>query len=299
MAIVLHNRFHNPHLGLSAMASLTENLGEDDRRKDDRRCKKFDDIMINYLISIFLILTILDTNALLPAGTSNPPRSMSKLEFLPNLKSINVMTPSILAENIVDLLENALFDVREANLYEVENIVNVRMSVFFPELINEKKFQSTIRDKIIERKINGAMVLVATIRHDNQFFRMMDLPLNFSRDQLIGTVEISPNDFKNTSMEDIGAKKKLYLADLAVVNSARRLGVATKLLQKVESIALKNKYQEIYLHVEKTNDIAQKLYMKNGYQELSTTCHITSFTETRLSNSPGEYVMYGKQLGGT
>lgn len=253
--------------------------------------------MLNWSI-LFLLITILGINALLP-GSFNSPKTkevVSKLEFLPNLKSLDNLTPLIFHENTIDLTENFLLDVREANLYEVENVVNLRMSVFFPELTHESKFQSSLKDKIIERKINGAMVFIATIRCDNHFLRMIDLPLNFSRDQLIGTVEISPNDFKNTSMEDKGAKNKLYLADLAVINSARRLGVATKLLQKVESIAIKNKYQEIYLHVDKTNDIAQKLYTKNGYQELTETYYTTSFTETRLSNSPGEYVMYGKQL---
>ncbi len=245
---------------------------------------------------LLLLITMLDINALLPGSFYSPKINIvSKRDFLPNLKSLDILTPAIFHESAIDLAGNSLFDVREANLYEVENVVNLRMSVFFPELTHEKKFQSSIKDKIIERKINGAMVFIATMRCDSHFFRMMDLP-SPSRDHLIGTVEISPNDFKNTSMEDIGAKRKLYLADLAVVNSARRLGVATKLLQKVESIAIKNEYQEIYLHVDKKNDIAQRLYTKNGYQELTETYYTTSFTETRLSNSPGEYIMYGKQL---
>jgi len=229
-----------------------------------------------------LVIFILNVNTFLLGFNDFLPKklnSLSKLEFLPNVNSLDFITPSICNNNMLTRFENELFDVREASIYEIQNVVTLRTNVFFPYIIHDKKFQNSIKDKIIKRKINGAIVLVATVK-----------------DQLIGTVEISSKDFQYTSMEDIGAKNKLYLADLAVITSARRLGVATKLLQKVESIASKNQFQEIYLHVEKNNEVAQKFYTKNGYTELPKTHYTSSFTETRLSNSPGEYIMFSKQL---
>lgn len=114
---------------------------------------------------------------------------------------------------------------------------------------------------------------------------------------LIGSIEFSPSDFLNTCMENIGAQRKLYLADLCIRQDARRIGVATSFLKYVERFALDNHYSEIYLHVEVDNSVARNLYMKNGYLEVASCSWSRAFTMERLSKPPDTYVMLWKQLG--
>ena len=114
---------------------------------------------------------------------------------------------------------------------------------------------------------------------------------------LIGAIEISASDFLNTCMQNIGAQRKLYLADLCIRQDARRIGVATSLLKYVERFALDNKYAEIYLHVEVDNAVAKNLYVKNGYLEVARSSWSRAFTMERLSKPPDTYVMLWKPLG--
>lgn len=113
---------------------------------------------------------------------------------------------------------------------------------------------------------------------------------------LIGAIEFSPSDFLDTCMEKIGAARKLYVADLCIRQDARRIGVATSLLQYVELFALRNQYAEIYLHVEVDNTVARNLYIKNGYSEVSGSDWARAFTMERLHKPPDSYVMLWKSL---
>lgn len=115
---------------------------------------------------------------------------------------------------------------------------------------------------------------------------------------LLGAVEFSPNDFKGTSMANIGSDRKLYVADLAVRNDARRNGVATQLLKEIEYYALKNSYEDIYLHVEVDNIAARNMYTKLGYNEVPKYDWATMFTESRLHKSVDQYVFLWKSMVG-
>ena len=56
---------------------------------------------------------------------------------------------------------------------------------------------------------------------------------------------------------------------LGVLKPYRRLGVATKLLEKV--YAMVNKYssvEQIYLHVQVNNEAAIDFYKKNGFEKI-------------------------------
>ncbi len=57
-----------------------------------------------------------------------------------------------------------------------------------------------------------------------------------------------------------------YISNLAVKNSYRRQGIATKLLTQCEHISRNWGYQEIRLHVLADNHSAQKLYLSRGYK---------------------------------
>jgi ribosomal protein S18 acetylase RimI-like enzyme len=113
---------------------------------------------------------------------------------------------------------------------------------------------------------------------------------------LLGTVEFSPNDFKDTAFEYVGSERKLYVADLAIREDARRLGIATKLLHAVESYAAMNLYDEIYLHVEICNQGALKLYGKNGYSRVPPDEKVLKFTEDRLHKAHDCYVLLRKKI---
>ena len=99
-------------------------------------------------------------------------------------------------------------------------------------------------------------------------------------------------------MDGIGADRKLYVADLAVRADARRMGIATQLLEAIELYALRNNYHEIYLHVEVDNKAARAMYLKNNYFEVPLYDWALVFTESRLHKSVDNYVLLWKSLRG-
>ena len=116
-------------------------------------------------------------------------------------------------------------------------------------------------------------------------------------DNTIGTVEFSPTDFLNTAYQYIGAERKLYVADLAIREDARRMGLATKIIKSVENYAKGHNYDEIYLHVDVGNYVARKLYNKLGFIELSQDDeHVISFTESRLQKSASAFILLKKTI---
>lgn len=61
-------------------------------------------------------------------------------------------------------------------------------------------------------------------------------------------------------------KQYPYIANLAVIDSARRLGVASRLLDRCERTARAWGYDRLYLHVLENNTPARSLYHQQGYQ---------------------------------
>jgi hypothetical protein len=113
----------------------------------------------------------------------------------------------------------------------------------------------------------------------------------------VGTVEFSPRDFEGTAMEHVGSLRKVYVADLAIREDARRIGLATRMLQHVEDYCSQHGYEEIYLHVDVSNDIARKLYAKLGYVELSQNDpNVQAFTEHRLQKSACGFILLRKTV---
>lgn len=74
------------------------------------------------------------------------------------------------------------------------------------------------------------------------------------------------------------------------------IGIATTLLKSVESYAMKNKYKEIYLHVETDNIKAKNLYLKNDYIEVPKSDWATIFTMSRLHKPVCNYILLWKQF---
>eukprot|EP01041_Mallomonas_annulata_P002416 gene2416-4689_t len=182
--------------------------------------------------------------------------------------------------------------IREAVYHELMHVVSLRMDVFYPELRPITSFHLRILEKLRQRVDQGGVCLIAVVNEKV----LPCLQLHVPPIRILGSVEISPTDFRNTSMECIGHERKLYAMDLAVRGDVRRMGIASGLLAAVESYALTHSYQEIYLHVEVDNEGARNLYKKNGYIEVPETEWALSFTRHRLHKPPHCYVLLWKEI---
>jgi hypothetical protein len=74
-----------------------------------------------------------------------------------------------------------------------------------------------------------------------------------------------------------------YIANLAVIASARRLGIARRLLDRCERTARAWGYDRLYLHVLENNAPARSLYQQQGYrpQQVITTPSSLWFKQPR------------------
>ncbi|MGK7877434.1 MAG: GNAT family N-acetyltransferase [Xenococcaceae cyanobacterium] len=82
-------------------------------------------------------------------------------------------------------------------------------------------------------------------------------------EEIVGTVEIA---LRSTCSWPTICSQYPYISNLAVRNSARRQGIARKLLLKCEQVALDWGFQQLYLHVLENNYQARQLYFTSGYQ---------------------------------
>lgn len=195
------------------------------------------------------------------------------------------------------------YHIKEAAFNDLPSIVSLRVNVFYPELKTIASFHSRILDKMRLRRGEGSICLVATKNPTEEQILMRSRSSQMSyvgglSNSLLGAVEFSPGDFKGTPMEWIGADRKLYVADLAVRADARRMGIATQLLQAIELYAVQNNYEEIYLHVEVDNSVGRNLYYKFGYEEVPRYDWAVVFTQRRLHKSVHNYILLLKSLGG-
>lgn len=79
---------------------------------------------------------------------------------------------------------------------------------------------------------------------------------------LVGTVEIS----ERVCPLWYSRRQYLYLSNLAVDASYRRMGVASQLLLASEQVAARWRFRDLYLHVMEDNHAARKLYLNAGYR---------------------------------
>ena len=206
----------------------------------------------------------------------------------------------LLAENIVHTiigdsrrpppLENIL--IRPAVQNELLSVSSLRVSVFYPDVMTNGAFHSKILDKLRTRREEGSILLVAL----EDEVLTAPRPAGFRQPFLLGTVEFSSSNFRNTTMEAVGSSRKLYIMDLAIRKCARRLGLATRLLDSIEDYARNHEYKELYLHVEKSNIPALYLYRKSGFVVIEPTTHTDEFTRSQLPNPPEVYELLWKQL---
>jgi ribosomal protein S18 acetylase RimI-like enzyme len=161
--------------------------------------------------------------------------------------------------------------------------------------MTQYSFHSRILDKLRSRIDSGAVCLIA----QRNFTGEVSPAGNLYFGNILGTVEFSASDFIHTPFENVGHERKLYVADLAVRQDARRRGIASKLLKIIEDYAVKYSYGSIYLHVEVNNSEALKLYTRNGYTLVPQDENVTLFTENRLQKSADLYHFLMKNVSAT
>lgn len=181
--------------------------------------------------------------------------------------------------------------ISEAQYSDLHAVVSLRVQVFYPDLQDVKSFHTKVLDKLRFRRSEGTVCLIVTKQGGKQ-----ETSWNYFSD-IVGTVEFSASDFKNSSLEAAtGRETKLYLMDLAVRADSRKKGIASMLLKSAEKYAAANGYDEILLHVDVGNVRALKLYEKHGYQEYPVSDKSIHFTESRLHKPASCYIFLHKHI---
>ncbi|XP_010412882.1 PREDICTED: uncharacterized protein LOC104699236 isoform X2 [Camelina sativa] len=78
-----------------------------------------------------------------------------------------------------------------------------------------------------------------------------------------------------------GSNRYGYIANLCVAKSARRQGIACNMLRFAVESARLSGVEQVYVHVHKTNSVAQELYQKTGF-EIVETGKLESLDDTYL-----------------
>ncbi len=150
------------------------------------------------------------------------------------------------------------FSVRPAQLNDLADLVEVLSDSFYPRTGLMRWFFPILRMGVYEdirsrlRALPSDYVcLVAMVIAPND------------RSTLAGTVELS---LRSTNPFQFRSLPYPYLSNLAVRSLSRRQGVAQKLLDACETIALDLGFQNLYLHVMEDNHQARQLYIKAGYE---------------------------------
>ncbi len=81
-------------------------------------------------------------------------------------------------------------------------------------------------------------------------------------DTIVGTVSYSITNMKNNSIIPFSC---LWIADLAVDENCRRIGVAGKLMEAIKAIAQEKGVDRIQMNVNALNSGAISLYEKQGF----------------------------------
>lgn len=89
----------------------------------------------------------------------------------------------------------------------------------------------------------------------------------YSTGKLIGCVTISMRQVESLLPPPFpsNAPRRLYLSNMAVVQEFRRQGVARTLLQESERLARRWNAEDLWLHVEEGNHVAEELYVACGF----------------------------------
>ncbi len=162
--------------------------------------------------------------------------------------------------------------------------------------MGDTSYFSTLLSKLSTRYNLGSIFLIA------RSLPSKPSPQSSELSEVIGTLEINDFDFERNQtstlpapkLPSFGARRKLYLGDLAVKGTMRRKGVASCLLNVVEGIAKANDYKEIYLHVDRDQQHLLPFYRRNGYHVREYCDASALFTEHHLQSPARNYLLLCK-----
>ncbi len=149
--------------------------------------------------------------------------------------------------------------VRSAQLSDLTELVEVLAASFYPRNGLTRLFLPVLRMGVYE----DLRYRLRSASESSYVCLVATMTLSSGSPSLVGTVEIT---FRSTSPFQFRSLPYPYLSNLAVQLEARRQGVAQKLLDRCEAIALDLGFQDLYLHVLEDNHQARQLYAKAGYQ---------------------------------
>jgi len=183
-------------------------------------------------------------------------------------------------------------NIRVARENEYAEIVRLRVKVFYSYLSTVSSYHQEVLEKMQHRITQGAVLLIAKRGMNGEVSRASKYFGN-----AVGTIEFSHMDFVGTAMEHIGARRKLYVYDLAVREDARRMGLARRMLHAVESYALANDFHALFLHVDRDNSVALEFYRRLGWEHVGESAFATLFTEQRLQRDASLFHFLFKRPG--
>lgn len=235
----------------------------------------------------------------------------------PRAAAVRASVTAVAGERLATGMQMAEgIDVRVASRDELDLVARLQLDVFVPFAqkpvllpvlnglfeANQRSVRVGMRrrlcDDIGTRVDKGSDILVAAVAADQApplpdqggldgFYSEADV-------RLLGTVDISVQEMDlPTHLLSDG----LYLSHMAVDPAFRRLGLGVKLLTAAEDAARSRGAQGIYLHVERSNAGARKLYEQCGYLQRPENAVNLGFT-TALKVMHRDVVLLYKEVDG-
>jgi len=192
--------------------------------------------------------------------------------------------------------------IRAASEDELDNVAALQLSVFMPPddppallpifgslfAAGQRNARAELHRRLVDdlrrRRDAGSQHFVA-LSDDDGLLAAPDAPYPpewevaqyAERDlSFIGSVEISTREFK---LPTHSLCDGVYISHMAVAVGCRRRGIGKQLLRAAQAeIAQRGEFDGVWLHVEKTNDAAIRLYEQAGFNRCAETPIHATFT---------------------
>lgn len=198
--------------------------------------------------------------------------------------------------------------VRCAVYDELEAVAEIQLDVFAPEppppsllpilasifKSNQQTSRRMMRTRLAQdlraRVDKGSRILVAAAPAGDPCGDVVGGQYEESRElTLLGTVDLSTQEME---LPTHSLCDGMYLSHMAVVESFRRQGLGMRLLLAAEEEALQLGAEGIYLHVERENDAAIRLYKSAGFHVQSGNARHETFTRALKLATRDPLLMY-------
>jgi ribosomal protein S18 acetylase RimI-like enzyme len=179
------------------------------------------------------------------------------LSRVPSLNRIFIM--SVLNQPpLVSASEPAIaYEIKIAKASDIPQLVEVLMNSFYPPQRLSRWVAPLMRLGLYED------LKIRLTSQTKRYFCWVAMPMDAANPEVLGTVELS---LRQCQPWRPFCRRRAYIANLAVNPTSRRQGIAKKLLEQCETVALQWGYSTLYLHVAIDNPAAICLYQQLGYR---------------------------------